>query len=111
MRIFTLIGVYVGGSFADGTAAPALPRNHSVPLDTIAAAALMPVFKPGASNVVEGQVLSLQLAAGESLPLMINKTPDNAANRQKIEQKFKSLLADLADDTKLTIEWTFEELA
>jgi hypothetical protein len=77
----------------------------------VKAVSLLPTFKGDALTTIDTQLLSLQLVSGESLPLTINRAPGNVTNRQKMEDKFKSLVADLADESKLAIEWQYEELS
>jgi hypothetical protein len=110
MRILTVSGTRGGGTFPDGTAAPPMPQNYSIQIGSIAAVSLSPTYVSGKPNVIETQLVSAQLVGGMSLPLMVNNAPNNAVNRQKIEQKYADLLADLADDTKLVINWPYEEL-
>ena len=111
MRIFTLIATHSGGSLPDGSAAPDLPQSHAVPVAEIKALSLMPTFTAAGPDVIDGQQLVLQFVGGSGLSLTINRAPNKTGNREKMEQKFKSLLADLADDGKQFVEWQYEELS
>jgi hypothetical protein len=110
MRMFTLTADHAGGTLSNGTAAPALPQHNAIPVSSIKSVSLNIMLKPGTADVIQAQLLALQLVGGESLPIIINRAPEDAGKRQTILDKFTQLVAALADDTQLTIQWSYQEI-